>query len=203
MNAPHHLSLSNEHYTDPGLLDRARQVLGRIELDPASSPTANQLVQADRIYTQSDDGLAQDWTAKTVWLNPPGGRLFLDGKTASQQALWLDRLEQFFRLGRIESALFLSFNLEILRHRGWLLKTPIAVFEKRPHFWSWDEESESLRPGQWSQRADGSRTWINNPSHPCLIACLTKDPATLQRFGEVFGKPGYAATSHLLMDVSR
>jgi len=61
-----------EWYTPPQLIDAARNVLGRIDLDPASSIQANRTVLAEIIYTMADDGLHQDWpSGSRVWCNPP------------------------------------------------------------------------------------------------------------------------------------
>jgi len=59
-----------EWYTPDDYLDAARNVLGTIELDPASSDVAQQRVGAETYYTLDDDGLGQAWTG-TVWMNPP------------------------------------------------------------------------------------------------------------------------------------
>lgn len=69
---PHvaHNSGNNEWYTPAELIESARKVMGEIELDPASSEMANQVVKAKTIYTIDDDGLSQEWFGK-VWLNPP------------------------------------------------------------------------------------------------------------------------------------
>jgi phage N-6-adenine-methyltransferase len=48
----------------------ARQVLGKIDIDPASNAFANQTVQATTYYTKEDDGLSKEWQGK-MWLNPP------------------------------------------------------------------------------------------------------------------------------------
>lgn len=73
-----------EYYTDPRILEAARRVMGGIELDPASCYAANENVKADRIFTIADDGLKQEWRARTVWLNWPFGRV--------QNPLWVRKL---------------------------------------------------------------------------------------------------------------
>lgn len=67
-------SNENEWYTPDKYLTAARKVLGGIDLDPATSELANQVVKATRFYTQADDGLSREWSGR-VWLNPPYGRL--------------------------------------------------------------------------------------------------------------------------------
>ena len=56
----------------------AREVLGRIELDPASNAMAQNVVRADRFYTKADSGLGVLWKARTLWLNPPYSKGLVD-----------------------------------------------------------------------------------------------------------------------------
>jgi phage N-6-adenine-methyltransferase len=68
------MSESNEWYTPSVYLDAAKEVLGQIDVDPASCEAANITVQAAVYYDKKTDGLKQDWPGK-VWLNPPYGGL--------------------------------------------------------------------------------------------------------------------------------
>jgi hypothetical protein len=48
---------------------------GSIDLDPASSESANSVVQADRFFTWKENGLNQPWKADSVFLYPPKSTL--------------------------------------------------------------------------------------------------------------------------------
>ena len=61
---------NNEWYTPADIIAAARNVLGTIDLDPASGEIANETVKATKIFTADDDGLAHDWEGN-IWLNPP------------------------------------------------------------------------------------------------------------------------------------
>lgn len=60
----------NEWYTPLIYIEAARQVLGTIKLDPATSEFGQKRIQAIQYYTKDDDGLKYQWSGP-MWLNPP------------------------------------------------------------------------------------------------------------------------------------
>ena len=61
---------NNEWYTPQIYIGAAKEVMGSIDTDPASSDKANEIVKAANYFTTEDDGRQQVWRGNT-WLNPP------------------------------------------------------------------------------------------------------------------------------------
>lgn len=58
-----------EYYTPLEIVQAARECMGEISLDPASSEKANEGVRAGRYFTKEIDGISKRWIACAVWLN--------------------------------------------------------------------------------------------------------------------------------------
>lgn len=89
---------TQEWYTPPHIISRARIVLGHIDLDPASNATAQGWIGAREYYDGDHilSGLARPWFGR-VWLNPP-----FDATPA-----WVDRLSAAYEAGEVVAALLL------------------------------------------------------------------------------------------------
>lgn len=61
----------DENYTPPYVIEAVRQVLGGIDLDPASCERAQSSISASVYYTKADDGLSFSWKG-AVWVNDSG-----------------------------------------------------------------------------------------------------------------------------------
>lgn len=124
-----HSMITDEHGTPPEFVRLARETMGRIALDPASSAQWNQNIGATRIITEQEDFRSVPWflgapkpdelrktqrraTARDergpVIFNPPGDRR---GKLVA--AGWRI-LTDHFRLGWATSAVWIGFNVEQL-----------------------------------------------------------------------------------------
>jgi phage N-6-adenine-methyltransferase len=91
----------NEWYTPAEYVEAARLVMGGIDLDPASSETANRTVKASRILTQEQNGLAVSWHGR-VWLNPPYAQPWI--------AQFAEKMVEEFKSGRVRDAITLTHN---------------------------------------------------------------------------------------------
>ncbi len=126
-----HSSETVEWYTPLRYVEAARRVMGKIDLDPASNEFANQVVKAERYYTEKENGLAQEWHGK-VWCNPPYGLIH----SKSSQGTWVRKLIESYRTGvTIEAILLVSAVPE----KKWfqvLYDHPICFTDHRIHFYN-------------------------------------------------------------------
>lgn len=92
---------NNEWYTPAKYIDLAREVMGGIDCDPATSEIANQTVKAKTIFTAENDGLTQTWRGR-VWMNPPYAQPLMSD--------FAEAVSAKFESGEIEQACILVNN---------------------------------------------------------------------------------------------
>lgn len=96
----------NAWYTPAKYIEAARRVMGSIDLDPASCELANKTVKAERYFSKEDNGLAQEWLANNVWLNPPYGVTH----NKSNTRIFVERLVSEYEGGNIKQSVVLTLS---------------------------------------------------------------------------------------------
>jgi len=122
----------NEWYTPAEYADLARDVMGGIDLDPASCEQANEVIGASKFYTKDDDGLLKDWSGR-VWLNPPYSRDLMPA--------FVEKLKNSFVDGSVQQAVLVSHNNTDTAwfHSLASVATAICFPKKRIKFYRGDE----------------------------------------------------------------
>lgn len=129
---------SNEWYTPVKYIEAAREVLGSIDLDPASCALANQTVKATTYYSLEDDGLTKAWRG-SVWMNPPFGRKdaaangFGGGKTI--MGIFIRKLIDEYHRGNVSQAILLATMKTDASWFPLLWEFPLCVADHRVIFW--------------------------------------------------------------------
>jgi len=168
----------NDYYTPLWMVDMAREGMGGIDLDPASSYSANYYHKIPKFYSRQDDGHTQPWFGR-VWLNAPYG----------ENKPWIDDVIRHWDSGAVTQLCWLAptyaFNKKQalpLRERASLviqLTVPTDTM-----FWG------------WGKRTDKREETFCMPGSPSLG---TNQSHTIMYFGdrwhemaEAFQKVGFA-----------
>lgn len=122
-------SCDNEWYTPEEYIAPYREMVGCIDIDPASCKFANKQVKARTFFSIDQDGLTKQWKG-TVWLNPPYGagavepfiekaiNEFVEGRTTQAAILvnnatetkWFQKL-----LSSCDAVCFISSRIKFLK----------------------------------------------------------------------------------------
>ena len=108
-----------EWYTPAEYIQLAKEIMGTIDCDPATSISANELIQASTYYTIENDGLIQDWKGN-VWLNPPYSRTLIKQ--------FSDKLIEEIENGNVKQAIVLVNNATETRWYQGMAKYAQAIF---------------------------------------------------------------------------
>lgn len=151
---------SNEWYTPKKYVEAARQVLGNIDLDPASCDAANKkFIKADTYYTAEHDGLKQPWSGR-IWLNPPYGKV---------GPKFIAKLLKDYEAGNVTEAItVVNPHCTDTQWFQPLFNYLLCFTDHRPRFWNEDGEGES-------------------PNHGSVFVYLGKHPS---KFASVFSRFG-------------
>ena len=133
---------NDEWHTPAPYIARVQAVLGTIDLDPASNDIAQRTVKAERYFTKADDGLAHEWHARTVFLNPPYSRNLMPA--------FVSKLVAEFKAARVESAILLTNNYTDTAwfHEAFSVCSAICFTRGRIRFESPEQEGAAPTQGQ-------------------------------------------------------
>lgn len=133
---------SDEWGTPPEYVALVREVLGEIDLDPASNEHAQSVVLAQRYFVKGDDGLAQEWAGR-VFLNPPYSQPLV--------AQFTGKLVAEFEADRVEAAICLVNNSTDTEWGQALLVRCTAVCFPNGRLAFLDPEGKPQKGGKWGQ----------------------------------------------------
>jgi hypothetical protein len=160
-----YLKGSVEWYTPQRYIEAVREVLGEIDLDPASCADANKIVRAKQFFTQEDNGLEQAWHGR-VFMNPPYG--VQNGESVA--AMFCNKAIGEYESGKIEACIILVNSLHSQAWQAPLYKYPICLVNHRIKFVSGDGKEN------------------DNPTFQNIFVYLGREP---EKFARAFSAVGF------------
>ncbi len=158
-------SASVEWYTPALYVQAAREVLRQIDLDPASSPLANEIVKAESFFTADDLPLERDWAGK-VFMNPPYG---IEGGQ-SMAGMFCNKAIAEYEAGRVSEAILLVNSVHSQNWQEPLFEHVVCLVDHRIKFIA------------------GDGTENENPTFQNIFVYLGRDK---RRFRNGFSQFGY------------
>ena len=159
-------------------MDPIREVLGTIDLDPASCGKANDIIRADVYFDESVDGLATEWNGN-IFLNPPS--IANDSRKGWGPKMFWAKLMEEFGVKRVTSAIYLGFSLEQLK------TLQNANTEFHPTQFSTCFLKKRI---QFLQEVEGALVPMKQPTHSNFITLVSRIPETVGLFDTIFNKLG-------------
>lgn len=196
MNAAHLLQ-SHDHGSPDPFIAIAREVLGLISVDPASSAKWNKRVGAARFITAEQNAIRTPWfpgapsplqlrtkslppiassahQPGTVFLNPPN-----DKRGDLVAAFWW-ALARYFRLGWCTAGIYVGFNVEQLSR----LQRVSADSHPLEHV--------TLVPASRENYIDGETLQLQEDApHASFVTLLSRNPREIETFACLGGKLGH------------
>ena len=162
-DAPHisRNSGENEWYTPTEFIESAREVMGGIDLDPASSAKANKIVKAEEYFTAEENGLNKPWHGR-VWLNPPYAQPLV--------SMFAEKLLTEIQASNTPQAVVLVNNATETKWFQQLAGTAVAICFPSGRIKFWQPEKE--------------------PGNPLQGQAILGTGVDIKRFTEVFRKHG-------------
>jgi len=138
---PHVAKNTGEHewYTPATYIKLARDVMGSIDCDPASSAIANNTVKASVYYTAEQNGLQKPWMGN-VWLNPPYAQPLINQ--------FVEKFLEELRYGDIREACVLVNNATETEWCQSLMEYATAIFFPKTRIRFLDPEGQPGAPLQ-------------------------------------------------------
>lgn len=129
----------DEYYTPTDFIEMVHEVMGGIDLDPASNEIANTAVRATRYFTKEEDGLTRPWK----------GRIFVNWPTSKATA-FAEKLLGEIAIGNVIEAIALdpAVDTSVTRFHSLAAKMGVCFAKGRINF---DRDEGKTKGNRYAQ----------------------------------------------------